>query len=78
MLKLSILMVRRNNFTYERFLKYWREVHAPLFAAIYRIIERATCYRGQHPRSSTVSRRFGSMTLPGPKLSSGRTVTGRM
>jgi uncharacterized protein (TIGR02118 family) len=33
MLKLSILMVRRSDFTYETFLKYWREVHAPLFAA---------------------------------------------
>jgi uncharacterized protein (TIGR02118 family) len=33
MVKLSILMVRRNDFTYENFLKYWREVHAPLFAA---------------------------------------------
>jgi uncharacterized protein (TIGR02118 family) len=33
MIKLSILMVRRDDFTYERFLKYWREVHAPLFAA---------------------------------------------
>jgi uncharacterized protein (TIGR02118 family) len=33
MLKLSILMVRRSDFTYENFLKYWREVHAPLFAA---------------------------------------------
>jgi uncharacterized protein (TIGR02118 family) len=33
MVKLSILMVRRNDFAYETFLKYWREVHAPLFAA---------------------------------------------
>jgi uncharacterized protein (TIGR02118 family) len=32
-LKLSILMVRRCDLTYEKFLKYWREVHAPLFAA---------------------------------------------
>jgi hypothetical protein len=24
MVKLSILMVRRNDFTYENFLKYWR------------------------------------------------------
>ena len=33
MVKLSILMIRRNDFTYETFLKYWHEVHAPLFAA---------------------------------------------
>jgi uncharacterized protein (TIGR02118 family) len=33
MLKLSILMVRRSDFTYDEFLKYWREKHAPLFAA---------------------------------------------
>ena len=33
MLKLSILMVRRSDFTYDKFIKYWREVHAPLFAA---------------------------------------------
>jgi len=33
MLKLSILMVRRSDLTYEAYLKYWREVHAPLFAA---------------------------------------------
>jgi uncharacterized protein (TIGR02118 family) len=33
MIKLSILMVRRSDFTYDRFIQYWREVHAPLFAA---------------------------------------------
>jgi uncharacterized protein (TIGR02118 family) len=33
MIKLSILMVRRSDFTYDKFIKYWREVHAPLFAA---------------------------------------------
>ena len=33
MLKLSILMVRRSDFTADKFIKYWREVHAPLFAA---------------------------------------------
>ena len=33
MLKLSILMVRRSDFTYENFIKHWREVHAPLFSA---------------------------------------------
>src|SRR5271163_986441 len=33
MLRFSILMMRRSNFTYEQFSKYWREVHAPLFAA---------------------------------------------
>jgi hypothetical protein len=38
MVKLSILMVRRNDFTYENFLKYWREVHEPLFAAQLRYI----------------------------------------
>jgi uncharacterized protein (TIGR02118 family) len=33
MIKLSILMVRRSDFTYDKFIKHWREVHAPLFAA---------------------------------------------
>ena len=33
MIKLSILMVRRSDFTYNKFIQYWREVHAPLFAA---------------------------------------------
>jgi uncharacterized protein (TIGR02118 family) len=33
MIKLSILMVRRSDFTYDEFIQYWREVHAPLFAA---------------------------------------------
>jgi uncharacterized protein (TIGR02118 family) len=33
MIKLSILMVRRSDLTYDRFIHYWREVHAPLFAA---------------------------------------------
>ena len=33
MIKLSILMVRRSDFTYDKFIQYWREVHAPLFAA---------------------------------------------
>ena len=33
MIKLSILMVRRSDFTYDRFIQYWREVHAPVFAA---------------------------------------------
>jgi uncharacterized protein (TIGR02118 family) len=33
MVKLSILMVRRSDSAYETFLQYWREVHAPLFAA---------------------------------------------
>jgi uncharacterized protein (TIGR02118 family) len=33
MIKLNILMVRRGDFTYEKFVEYWREVHAPLFAA---------------------------------------------
>jgi uncharacterized protein (TIGR02118 family) len=33
MIKLCILMVRRSDFTYDKFIKYWREVHAPLFAA---------------------------------------------
>jgi uncharacterized protein (TIGR02118 family) len=33
MLKLSVLMVRRSDFTYDKFIKYWREVHGPLFSA---------------------------------------------
>ena len=33
MVKLSILMVRRADLTYAQFLKHWREVHGPLFAA---------------------------------------------
>jgi hypothetical protein len=33
MVKLSILMVRRSNLIYGTFFQYWREVHAPLFAA---------------------------------------------
>jgi uncharacterized protein (TIGR02118 family) len=33
MIKLSILMVRRNNLTCEQFIQHWREIHGPLFAA---------------------------------------------
>jgi EthD domain len=33
MIKLSILMVRRSDLTYEDFIKHWGEVHGPLFAA---------------------------------------------
>jgi uncharacterized protein (TIGR02118 family) len=33
MIKLSILMVRRSDFTYDKFIKYWRDIHAQLFAA---------------------------------------------
>ena len=33
MLKLSIFMVSRTDLTYEEYMKYWREVHAPLFAS---------------------------------------------
>ncbi len=33
MIKLSILMVRRSDLTYEQFIQHWREVHGPLFAA---------------------------------------------
>ena len=33
MIKLSILMVRRSDLTYEQFIEHWREVHGPLFAA---------------------------------------------
>jgi uncharacterized protein (TIGR02118 family) len=32
-IKLSILMVRRTDLTYQQFIQYWREVHGPLFAA---------------------------------------------
>jgi hypothetical protein len=87
MLKLSILMVRRNDFTYENFLKYWREVHAPLFSAqleakkyVRRYVQehRLTRCPEQHPRTSMVSRRFGSMTSPEPRHSSGRMATRRM
>jgi uncharacterized protein (TIGR02118 family) len=33
MIKLSILMVRRTELTYEQFMQHWREIHGPLFAA---------------------------------------------
>ena len=33
MLKLSILMVRRSDLTYEQFIEHWREIHGPLFAS---------------------------------------------
>jgi uncharacterized protein (TIGR02118 family) len=33
MIKLSILMVRRSDFTYEQFIQHWREVHGLLFTA---------------------------------------------
>jgi uncharacterized protein (TIGR02118 family) len=33
MIKLSILMVRRSDLTYEQFIQHWREIHGPLFAA---------------------------------------------
>jgi uncharacterized protein (TIGR02118 family) len=33
MIKLSILMMRRSDLTYEQFIQHWREIHAPLFAA---------------------------------------------
>ncbi len=31
MIKLSILMVRRSDLTYEQYIEYWREVHGPIF-----------------------------------------------
>jgi uncharacterized protein (TIGR02118 family) len=33
MIKLSILMVRRTDLTFEQFTRHWREIHGPLFAA---------------------------------------------
>ena len=33
MIKLSILMVRRSDLTYEEYIAHWRDVHGPLFAA---------------------------------------------
>jgi uncharacterized protein (TIGR02118 family) len=33
MIKLSILMMRRSDLTYEQFIQHWREIHGPLFAA---------------------------------------------
>jgi NAD binding domain of 6-phosphogluconate dehydrogenase/EthD domain len=33
MIKLSILMVRRSDLTYEQYIEHWRDVHGPLFAA---------------------------------------------
>ena len=33
MIKLSILMVRRSDLTYEQFIQHWGEVHGPLVAA---------------------------------------------
>src|ERR1700734_537357 len=32
MIKLSILMMRRSDLTYDQFIRHWREIHAPLFA----------------------------------------------
>ena len=33
MIKLSILMMRRRDLTYEQFIQHWREIHGPFFAA---------------------------------------------
>src|SRR6266403_1958065 len=87
MIKLSILMVRRSDLTYEQFIQHWGEVHGPLFAAqsessntfgaTFKTTERAMLYQGQQPPTLTVSRRFGSMTSPGQKHSSNRMATGR-
>lgn len=33
MTKLSILMVRRPDLDYDRYLRHWRDIHGPLFAA---------------------------------------------
>ncbi len=41
MIKLSILMVRRSDLTYEQFIQHWGEVHGPLVAAQRRVHRRA-------------------------------------
>jgi uncharacterized protein (TIGR02118 family) len=33
MIKLSILMMRRSDLTYEQFIQHWGETHGPIFAA---------------------------------------------
>ena len=85
MIKLSILMVRRSDLTYEQFIQHWGEVRSSppsrsrsnTFGATFKITERAMLYQGQQPPTLTVSRRFGSMTSPGQKHSSNRMATGR-
>jgi uncharacterized protein (TIGR02118 family) len=33
MIKVSILMVRRRDLTYEQYIEHWRDIHGPLFAS---------------------------------------------
>jgi uncharacterized protein (TIGR02118 family) len=89
MLKLSILMVRRSGFTYENFLKYWREVHAPLFSAQleakkYAVRRYVQDHRTVNTLPGTTPSNFDGIAeiwfddTPGPRHSSGRTATRRM
>jgi len=48
MIKLSILMVRRSDLTYEQFIQHWREVHGPLFAAQSESKQYVRCYIQDH------------------------------
>jgi hypothetical protein len=90
MIKLSILMVRRSDLTYEQFIQHWREVHGPLFAAQSESKQYVRCYIQDHRTGDALPgttasnfdgiaeiRRFGSMTSPRQKHSSSRMATGR-
>jgi hypothetical protein len=87
MIKLSILMVRRSDLTYEQFIQHWREVHGPLFAAQSESKQYVRRYIQDHRRDDTLPwttasnfdeiADFGSMTSPERKHSSNRMATGR-
>ena len=87
MIKLSILMVRRTDLTYEQSSNTGVKFMVPssplsrrrsnTFGATFKITELAMRYQGRQPPTLTVSRRFGSMTSPGQKHSLNRMATSR-
>lgn len=49
MIKLSILMVRRPDLDYEHYIRHWRDVHGPLFAAQAETQKYVRRYIQEHP-----------------------------
>jgi uncharacterized protein (TIGR02118 family) len=54
MIKLSILMKRRSDLSYEQFIQHWREVHGPLFAAQLESKQHVRRYIQDHRTSDTL------------------------
>jgi hypothetical protein len=64
MIKLSILMVRRSDLTYEQFIQHWREVHGPLFAAQSESKQYVRRYIQDHRTDDTLPGTTASVSFP--------------